>query len=106
MEIRKAGASDAERILEYCKGIDTETDNLTFGAEGVSITVEREHEYLESIRNSDRQLYLVTVNDGKIVGTAVFSRFAKARPATGRKSARLSKRQCGGSTSERASWRK
>ena len=42
IEIRKATASDAENILEYCKIIGGESDNLTFGSEGVSITVEIE----------------------------------------------------------------
>lgn len=40
LEIRKATASDAEKILEYCKAIGSESDNLTFGAEGVSIPLE------------------------------------------------------------------
>ena len=79
LEIRKATAADAEKILEYCKIVGGESDNLTFGSEGVSITIDREKEYLESILHSDRQLYLVAVNDGEIVGTAVFSSFAKPR---------------------------
>ena len=81
LEIRKAIASDAESILEYCKVIGGESDNLTFGAEGVAITVDREREYLESILHSDRQLYLVAENDGEIVGTAVFTSFTKPRLA-------------------------
>ena len=79
VEIRRATAWDAEAILEYCKTIGGESDNLTFGAEGVSITVEKE--YLDSILHSDKQLYLVAVNNSEIVGTAVFSSFAKPRLA-------------------------
>ena len=81
VEIRRATAADAEAILACCKVIGGESDNLTFGAEGVSITVEREREYLESIRCSDRQLYLVATEGDEIVGTAVFSAFAKPRLA-------------------------
>lgn len=81
IEIRKATASDAENILEYCKVIGGESDNLTFGAEGVAVTVDREREYLESILHSDRQLYLVAVCGGEIVGTAVFTSFTKPRLA-------------------------
>ena len=80
-EIRKATASDAENILEYCKIIGGESDNLTFGEEGVAITVDREREYLESILHSEKQLYLIAVNDSEIVGTAVFTCFAKPRLA-------------------------
>ena len=79
IEIRKAVAADAKNILEYCKIVGAETDNLTFGAEGVSISLEKEQDYLESIFNSAKQLYLVAVCDNRIVGTAVFSSFTKTR---------------------------
>lgn len=79
VEIRKAAAYDAEKILEYCKIIGSESDNLTFGAEGVSITVDKEREYLENIFRSDKQLYLVAVNDDEIVGTANFSSFENGK---------------------------
>ena len=39
--IRKATAADAEGILECCKVIGGESDNLTFGSEGLSMTVEK-----------------------------------------------------------------
>ena len=80
-EIRKATASDAENILEYCKIVGGETDNLTFGSEGISITVAKEQEYLESILHSDKQLYLIAVSNNEVVGTAVFSSYAKPRLA-------------------------
>lgn len=79
--IRRAAAADAEKILEYCRAIGGESDNLTFGSEGVQITPEREREYLESIADSDRQLYLVAEEDGEIVGIGNFSSFGKARLA-------------------------
>ena len=79
VEIRRAVPADAEKILEYCKAVGAESDNLTFGSEGVSITVEKEQEYLDNILHSDKQLYLVAELDGEIVGTAVFSAFSKPR---------------------------
>lgn len=79
IEIRKAVASDAENILEYCKAVGKESDNLTFGAEGVSITIEKERDYLESIYHSNNQLYLVAEENNTILGTAVFSSFTKPR---------------------------
>ena len=54
---------------------------MRFGAEGVSITLEKEKEYLESIFHSDRQLYLVAIKDDEIIGTANFSTFEKPRLA-------------------------
>lgn len=81
VEIRRAMPDDAEKILDYCKVIGGETDNLTFGSEGVSFTLEQEQEYLERIRHSERQIYLIAENDGEVVGTAVFESYGKARLA-------------------------
>ena len=79
VEIREASAADAEAILAYCKQAGGESDNLTFGAEGVSITLEREREHLEACRSSDRNLYLVAVEDGHVVGTGILSSYARPR---------------------------
>lgn len=79
IEIRKAAALDAERILEYCKAVGAESDNLTFGAEGISMSLEKEQAYLDGILHSCKQLYLVAEDGSEIVGAAVFSSFSKAR---------------------------
>ena len=81
MEIRKATAADAANILEYCKIIGSESDNLTFGPEGVSMTVEQEQEYLRSLEDSTTQLYLIALEDHTVVGTASFSCYTKPRLA-------------------------
>ena len=80
--IRKATAADAEKILEYCKIVGGETDNLTFGSEGVfNMTVEREREYLEKVCHSDKDLYLIAECDGEIVGSCHLSTYSKERLA-------------------------
>ena len=81
VEIRRAGPEDAEQILECCRKVGGETDNLTFGAEGVSFTPEQEKAYLQSILESSNQLYLVAVCGGEIVGTGCYNGFAKPRLA-------------------------
>ena len=81
IEIRRATPDDAEEILECCKLVGGESDNLTFGAEGVAISLEQEKEYLGSILHSSNQLYLVALSDGDVVGTGVFSAFTKPRLA-------------------------
>ena len=73
-EIRRAEAADAAALLEYLKIIGGETENLTFGAEGVGLRMEQEAAYLEGIRHSERQLYLVAEADGEIIGTASLNR--------------------------------
>ena len=102
--IRKAAVSDAENILEYCKAVGAETDNLTFGAEGISLTVEKEREYLKSFTDSDKQLYLVAEENNEIVGTAVFSGFSKARLSHRAEISISVKKQCGAITSAHALW--
>ena len=102
--IRKAAVSDAENILEYCKAVGAETDNLTFGAEGISLTVEKEREYLKSFTDSDKQLYLVAEENNEIVGTAVFSGLSKARLSHRAEISISVKKQCGAITSAHALW--
>lgn len=79
VEIRKAIPSDAEKLLEYCRQIGGESDNLTFGPEGVPFTLPQEETFLESILYSANQLYLVAVQDGEIVGTGNFTAFDRPR---------------------------
>ena len=102
--IRKAAVSDAGNILEYRKAVGAETDNLTFGAEGISLTVEKEREYLKSFADSDKQLYLVAEENNEIVGTAVFSGFSKARLSHRAEISISVKKQCGAITSAHALW--
>ena len=81
VEIRKARGTDAEKLLEYCRVIGGESDNLTFGPEGLSFTAEQERDYLESLREADNQLYLVAVENGEVLGTACFNGFGRPRLA-------------------------
>lgn len=80
-EIRKATAADAEKILAYCKIVGEESDNLTFGEEGVPFTVVQEREYLDKIFKSERDLYLVAVDEEDVVGTMSFSSYERPRLA-------------------------
>ena len=61
MEIRieKAIPSDAAMLLEYLKQVGGETDNLTFGPEGMPFSVEAETEFISSMDNSNSIYNLV-----------------------------------------------
>ena len=63
-EIRRAESADAAALLEYLKIIGGETENLSFGPEGVPLSVEAE---------ADNVQYLAEV-DGEIIGTASLNR--------------------------------
>lgn len=66
--IRKATPDDAEEFLRYLKQIGSESDNLTFGAEGMPFTVEQERKFLGSLENSDSCVIFCAVDGDKIIG--------------------------------------
>lgn len=71
--IEKAKPSDAAEMLAYLKQIGGETDNLTFGSEGLPFTVEQEEDYIRSLEDSNSCVMFVARLDGKIVGDASFT---------------------------------
>ena len=75
--IKKATCTDATDILEYFKQIGAETDNLTFGAEGLPFTIESEAAYISQIENSCDAIMLIAKENGKIVGDASLSRLPR-----------------------------
>lgn len=75
--IEKASCMDAEAILEYLKQVGGETDNLTFGAEGMSFTTEEEADYISQLENSGDGVMMVAKDDGRIVGDASLTRLPR-----------------------------
>ena len=75
--IERATCADAAEILQYLKQIGAETDNLTFGAEGLPFTIESEAAYLRQIENSCDAVMLIAKDNGKIVGDASLSRLPR-----------------------------
>lgn len=75
--IEKASVSDAAQILDYLKRIGSETENLTFGSEGMPFTVEQEEKYIESLNNSENDVMFVAKCDGKIIGDATLNRLPR-----------------------------
>ena len=72
MEItyREAQPGDAGALLEYMKLVGSESGNLSFGAEGLSFTVEQEEAILDSISKNPRSVMLLAFDGGEIVGNA------------------------------------
>ena len=54
IEIRETMPEDAEQLLAYLKKVGAETDNLTFGKEGLPVTVEQEQAYLAQVHEELR----------------------------------------------------
>lgn len=72
--IERARAEDAVALLDYLKIVGGETENLSFGAEGVPFSLEAEQDYLRSqCESADNVQYLAKM-DGEIIGTASLNR--------------------------------
>ncbi len=75
--IEKAICDDAEAILEYLKKVGSETDNLTFGSEGLSLSVEEEVAYIKELENSGDGVLFVAKDNGRIIGDAGLDRLPR-----------------------------
>ena len=75
--IERASPCDAEEILNYLKQVGGETDNLTFGAEGIPFSVEDEAKYIADMQNSRDDIMLVAKESGRIVGIANLNRLPR-----------------------------
>ena len=72
--IERARPEDAAALLLYLKIVGGETDNLSFGAEGVPLSLAEEQDYLRAQYGSpDNVQYLAKV-DGEIIGSASLNR--------------------------------
>ena len=66
--IREARSEDAKQIIEYIRKIGAETNNLTFGSEGLPVTVESEAMMLERMQGERHSVMFVAEKDGEIIG--------------------------------------
>ncbi len=71
-----AKADDAAELLDFLKIIGGESDNLTFGAEGLPFSVEDEASFIESM-NQNGNLLLLAKYEDRIVGKVSISRFPR-----------------------------
>ena len=75
--IQRATCEDAYEILQYLKQIGAETDNLTFGAEGLPFTTDTEAAYIRQIEHSCDEIMLIAKDCGRIIGNASLSRLPR-----------------------------
>lgn len=76
-EIVRAQAQDAAALLEYLQIVGGETENLSFGAEGVPLDVEAEQAYLSMQAQFCDHIQLLAKVNGEIIGTASLNRKKK-----------------------------
>ena len=75
--IREASPDDAEKLIGFFRLIGGESDNLSFGAEGIDITPEQERAFIERIASDRHSAFFVAVKDGEIVGDVSLSGFPR-----------------------------
>lgn len=92
--IEKARPEDAAALIEYLRVVGGESDNLTFGAEGLPATVEEETAFLEKSAADTRSVILLAKEDGEIIGDGHIEAFSR----------RLSHRAGLGITVRKAAW--
>jgi len=68
LTIRSVTPDDAPALLEYLRRIGGESDNLSFGPEGLPGTPEDERRWLVAALAGGRDVNLVAVEQGEIVG--------------------------------------
>ena len=72
--IERARPEEAAELLDYLKIVGGETDNLSFGAEGVPLSIEAEQDYLRTQCGSTDNVQYFAKVDGEIIGTASLNR--------------------------------
>ncbi|NBI90182.1 GNAT family N-acetyltransferase [Lachnospiraceae bacterium] len=77
IEIRELLPEDAEKMIEYLKKIGGETNNLTFGKEGLPITIEQEREFLLQSHISRQSVQYGAWECGEIIGHGNLSGFPR-----------------------------
>lgn len=68
IDVREALPEDAGKLVEYMKIVGGETDNLTFGEEGLPVTIEQEEEFIKSIYGKKKSVQLIACKNGEIIG--------------------------------------
>ena len=73
MIYRSPCGDDAAEMIRYLKSVGSESDNLTFGSEGLPVTEEQERKFLSSI-GPNAYFVIAVDDDGRITGDAFLER--------------------------------
>ncbi len=77
LTIRPARPEDAAALLDYLRQIGGESDNLTFGAEGLPATLEEEEAFLRGQAAQSRSVMLLAWEDGELIGDGHIEAFSR-----------------------------
>ena len=77
IEVREVTVKDAKNLLEICNQVGSETDNLSYGSEGMGLSVAEEEKILAKFQNAKTCHFLLAEENGQIVGTCNCRSFRK-----------------------------
>ena len=69
-DIREATPKDAEKIIIYLAQVGGETDYLSFGKEGLPISIEEEEKFIQNINKEEHSVLYVVWKNREIIGDA------------------------------------
>ena len=73
IKIREALPDDADIVIAYTKRTGGESDNLTFGADGLPLTTEQERAFLQSMQDDKRSVFYCAWKDDELIATGSIS---------------------------------
>lgn len=79
LTIRAARPDDAQAILEYLIQVGGESDNLTFGHEGLGATLEEERAHLEGLAENPNSCVLLASVDETLISVGTLSSSKRER---------------------------
>ena len=79
IEVREVTVKDAKNLLEFSNQVGSETNNLSYGSEGMGPSVAEEEKILVKFQNAKTSYFLLTEGNGQIVGTCNCRSFRKKR---------------------------
>ena len=77
IEVREVTVKDAKNLLEFSNQVGSETNNLSYGSEGMGPSVAEEEKVLVKFQNAKTSYFLLTEGNGQIVGTCNCRSFRK-----------------------------
>lgn len=79
--IRQAEPNDARALIGLTKQVGKETNYLTFGPEGIDLTVAQEMDLIQTFAVSEKNLMLVVEVDDQIIGMGNLATFGSQKQA-------------------------
>ena len=70
---REAETSDAGKFLEYCKRVGGESDNLTFGPEGLPFSISQTADYIRKVSGNPESAMILAFDEGELIGSGAIS---------------------------------